>query len=380
MTPPARPRLLMVVTEDWYFLSHRLALARAAMADGFQVGVATRVADRADEIAREGIKLLPLQQMRRRDIGPVAVVRSVLELTALYRRWRPDIVHHVALKPIICGGLAARTAGIDRVVNAVAGFGYIYSSNQWRARLLRPAVAAALRAALRRPGSIAVVQNRPDAARLVDEGLAKAAAVRMIRGSGVDLGRFKRLSAPADPPIVMLAARLLWDKGIREFVEAARILRSRGAQARFVLVGDEDTENPASIAHEQVMQWQAEGRVEWWGRSNDMPATWNQASIACLPSYAEGLPKVLIEAAACGLPAVTSDVPGCREAVTHDVNGLLVPPRDATALAAAIGRLLDDPELRRRLGAAARQRAEAEFAEPLVAAQTIAVYRELLQR
>jgi glycosyltransferase involved in cell wall biosynthesis len=368
----------MVVTEDWYFLSHRLPLARAALAAGFDVGLATRVGDRAETICAEGIELIALRQLRRRDTGPLAVARSVIELTALYRRWRPDLVHHVALKPIICGGLAARRARVARVVNAVAGFGYVYSSRQWRARVLRPLVDTALRTVLGRPGSLTIVQNRPDADRLVAEGLAPAAGIRMVRGSGVDLELFSPRPARAGPPVVMLAARLLWDKGIREFVEAARLLRARGVEARFVLVGEEDPENPASIPHAQVMQWQQESTIEWWGRSNDMAGAWNQATVACLPSYAEGLPKVMIEAAACALPTVATDVPGCREAVTNEVTGLLVPPRDAAALAAAIARLIADPRLRERLGAAGRRRAEAEFGEERVAAQTLSIYRELL--
>jgi glycosyltransferase involved in cell wall biosynthesis len=378
MTPPARPRLLLVVTEDWYFLSHRLPLARAALAAGYTVGLATRMGDRATEITAAGVDLLPLQAMRRRDIGPLSVARSVAELASVYRAWAPDIVHHVAMKPIICGGMAARQAGVGRVVNAVAGFGYVFSSDTVRARLLRPAVRLALKRVLRRPGSLAILQNRADAARLVADNLVNERAVRLVRGSGVDLDRFAPRAAPGSPPVVMLCARLLWDKGIREFVDAARALKAQGVDARFVLVGDGDPENPACIPTAEVERWQREGVIEWWGRSNDMATTWPQATIACLPSYAEGLPKVLIEAAACGLPAVTTDVPGCREAVTHEVNGLLVPPRDVQALADALRRLLDDPALRARLGAAGRQRAEAEFGERAIAAQTLAVYQELL--
>jgi glycosyltransferase involved in cell wall biosynthesis len=383
MTPPSsaqrhKPRLLLVVTEDWYFLSHRLPLARAALAAGYTVAVATRVGERAGDITAAGLDLLPLQAMRRRDIGPVSVARSVAELKSVYRRWAPDIVHHVAMKPIICGGVAARQAGIKRVVNAVAGFGYVFSSNTVRARLLRPVVRLALRSVLRQPGSLAILQNRADATRLAVEGLIDERNVRLVRGSGVDLERFVPRAAPPGPPVVMLCARLLWDKGIREFVAAAQALKAQGFQARFVLVGDGDPENPACIAQADVERWQREGAIEWWGRSNDMATTWAQASIACLPSYAEGLPKVLIEAAACGLPAVTTDVPGCCEAVTDNVNGLLVPPRDAEALAAAIARLLADASLRQHLGAAARLRARAEFGEQVIAAQTLAVYQELL--
>jgi glycosyltransferase involved in cell wall biosynthesis len=380
MSVPGRPRLLLVVTEDWYFLSHRLPLARAALAAGYTVGLATRVGDRAAEITAAGIDLLPLQAMRRRDIGPLSVARSVAELASVYRRWAPDIVHHVAMKPIICGGIAARRAGVHRVVNAVAGFGYVFSSDTLRARILRPAVRLALRSVLQRPGSLAILQNRADAARLAAEGLVDARSVRLVRGSGVDLDRFTPRAAPPGPPVVMLCARLLWDKGIREFVGAAQALKAQGVKARFVLVGDGDPENPACIPQDEVARWQRDGAIEWWGRSNDMASTWAQATIACLPSYAEGLPKVLIEAAACGLPAVTTDVPGCREAVTHDLNGLLVPPRDTNALAGALGRLLADERLRQRLGTAARQRTEAEFGEQAIAAQTLAVYQELLSR
>jgi glycosyltransferase involved in cell wall biosynthesis len=378
MMRPARSRLLLVVTEDWYFLSHRLPLARAALQAGFAVGVATRVGERGSDIAAVGIELLPLQAMRRRDVGPLSVARSVAELAALYRHWRPDVVHHVAMKPIICGGLAAKRTGVERVVNAVAGFGYVFSSETARARILRPAVRLALRGVLRRPGSIAILQNSTDAARLTSDGLVDEGAVRLIRGSGVDLARFTPRAAPRGTPVVMLCARLLWDKGIREFVAAAQQLKAQGTDARFVLVGDGDPENPSCIGQEDVQRWQREGAIEWWGRSIDMTTTWAQATVACLPSYAEGLPKVLLEAAACGLPVVATDVAGCREVVSHEVNGLLVPPRDTQALAAAIGRLLGDSALRKRLGAAGRQRAENEFDEASIAAQTLAVYEELL--
>lgn len=365
-------KLLFVVTEDWYFVSHRLPLAVAAQAAGFDVAVATREGRQADVIRNAGIRLIPFA-MSRRGGDPFGEVAA---LWSLYLREKPDLVHHVALKPVMFGALAARLARVPRQVNAVAGLGWLFTSSGTAVRLARPVLRWLLARLLDRPHSLAIVQNPEDQALLERSGVP-AMRVRLIRGAGVDTRIFYAVMPPAEPICIVLAARMLWDKGVGEFVEAARLLSEAGVVARFVLVGAPDPANPASVPESTLRGWHGQHGVEWWGRRDDMPAVLQAAHVACLPSYREGLPKSLLEAAACGLPIVTTDAPGCREVVRDGVNGLLVPVRDAVALAEALGKLIDDAALRHRMGEQSRLRAESEFGLETVIAQTLAVYREV---
>ncbi|MDP1536303.1 MAG: glycosyltransferase family 4 protein, partial [Burkholderiales bacterium] len=290
-------KLLFVVTEDWYFVSHRLPLAVAAQAAGYDVAVATRAGQQADVIRDAGIRLIPFA-LSRRGGNPL---REVIALWRLYRREQPDLVHHVALKPVMFGALAAWLARVPAQVNAVAGMGWLFTSSDRIVRLVRPALRWVLARLLDRPHSLTIVQNPEDQA-LLERSSVSAARLRLIRGAGVDARLFKPGLPPAEPVCVVLAARMLWDKGVGEFVEAARMLTETGVKARFVLVGEPDPANPASVPESTLRAWQGQHGVEWWGRRDDMPAVLQAAHIACLPSYREGLPKSLLEAAACGLP------------------------------------------------------------------------------
>lgn len=363
------PRLVFLDTEDWYFVTHHLPLAVAAKQAGFEVTVITRCGAKCDAIRAAGIDVLPFG-MARRGLNPVGLMREVIGVSRLYRRIEPDLVHHVALRPVVVGGLAAQFAGVRGRVAAIAGMGYAFTAGRggWLAAALR----LLLRQALRR--SAVIVQNPDDAAAVRRLGVAQA-RIHLIPGAGVDVGRFTPMPEPPDKPAVMLASRLLWDKGVGEFVEAARRLAGR---ARFVLVGAPDPGNPASVSEADLRGWVSQGVVEWWGVREDMPAVLNQTHIVCLPSYREGLPKVLLEAMACGRAVITTDATGCRDCVRDGDNGLLVPVKDAQALTDAIGRLLDDPALRRRMGARGRQRAVEEFSLERVIEATLAVYREAL--
>lgn len=371
------PRLLFVVAEDWYFCSHRLHIAVAARQAGYDVAVATRVGRDAARIEAAGLRVHPIG-LARGGLNPWRELASFLELLRVYRRERPDLAHHVAVKPVIYGSLAARLSGVPRVVNALAGLGFLFSSASLKARLLRPLATAAYRLLLGGRGRLLILQNPDDRDLFVARGLAPAASIRLIRGSGVDTARFCARPESAGAPLVVLPARLLRDKGVVEFVAAARLLRARGIDARFALVGAADPQNPASLAPAQIEAWRAEGVVEVWGQCDDMPEVYAQSALVCLPSYREGLPKALLEAASCGRAIVATDVPGCREIVAHGDNGLLVPPRDAAALAEAMATLLGDAAMRARMGARGRERAIAEFADGRVAEATLAVYRELL--
>ncbi|MBP9218611.1 MAG: glycosyltransferase family 4 protein [Sterolibacterium sp.] len=373
-------KLLFFVTEDWYFCSHRLPVARAAQAAGHEVVVACRVHRHAEVIETAGFRLIPLD-LRRGGQNPLQELVSLRAIWRIYRRERPDIVHHVALKPVLYGALAAYLARVPAVVNALTGLGYVFSSPTLKARLLRPFVTLALRGLLNAGRSVLILQNPDDGRMLVQEGMVEANRIRLIRGSGVDIRRFA-LCPPAQEllPLVVLPARLLRDKGVVEFVAAARLLKAQGVVARFALVGERDPENAAAIDDQTLADWMQEGCVECWGRHEDMPAVFAQASIVCLPSYREGLPKALLEAAACGRALVATDVPGCREIVIDGHNGLLVPVQDVVALAAALRRLLENAAWRDTLGRNGRALVEAEFSEERVMQQTLAVYRALLGR
>jgi len=368
-------KILFVVTEDWYFVSHRLPLAVMAREAGFEVVVATRPGDGLERIEAAGIRFLPLE-IDRGGMNPFKDLISVARLARLLRCERPDLVHLVALKPVLLGTLAARLAGVKRRVSAVAGMGFLFTEGG-RGGLLMPLVRRLLGRSLR--GGLVIVQNPDDAALLVGLGVP-AGSLRLIRGSGVDLARFRVEPEPGGAPVVMLPSRMLWDKGVGEFVEAARRLKKQGVEARFVLVGAPDPANPAAVPEDRLEAWQADGLLEWWGYQERMEAVLPQAHLVCLPSYREGLPKVLLEAMACGRAVVTCDVPGCREAVVHEQNGLLVPSRDPGALADAIGRLLGDASLRCRFGATGREWAERFFSTERVARETLGVYQELLER
>ena len=376
-TPRARPKLLYLVSEDWYFVSHRLPLALAAQAAGYDVSVAARVGKDGDTIRTAGLRLLPIT-FERSGLGPVSEARTLAQLVALYRQERPDIVHHVAMKPVIYGSMAARASGVRGVVNALMGLGYVFSSDSAKARALRPIVSTALKAALRGPNTRVVVQNQDDKALIERQRLARPRDMRLIRGSGVDPQDFPVVPSPAGTPLIILPARLLNDKGVNEFVAAAQLLKSQGVNARFVLVGDPDPINPASISKATVEAWVASGAVEHWGwrPQSSMPDLLASCQVVCLPSYREGLPKALLEAAACARAIVTTDVPGCREIVQHGVNGWLVPARDAMALAAALREAIEKPELCQRYGLAGRAMVEQELTTQHVVDQMLAVYGE----
>jgi glycosyltransferase involved in cell wall biosynthesis len=369
-----KQKLLYVVTEDWYFVSHRLSLAVAAQEAGYDVAVVTRARQHVDMIQKAGIRVIPFELSRR--VGNPLV--ELMNLFFLYRRERPDIVHHVALKPVFLGSLAGWLAGFPTQVNAVAGLGWLFISRSCIARCISSLIRWVLARLLSAPCCRVIVQNPDDAELLIQAGVAKA-NLRMIRGAGVDTSEFSPSPEPPEPICVVLATRILWDKGVGEFVEAARQLKQKGVKARFILVGDPDPDNPAAVPEATLHVWQKEEVVEWWGHREDMVAIFHAAHVVCLPSYREGLPKVLLEAAACGRPIVTTDVPGCREIVREGKNGLLVPARDAQALSEALFRLIKNPELRAQMGRSSREIALKEFSSEKVIAQTLNLYKELIR-
>jgi glycosyltransferase involved in cell wall biosynthesis len=375
---PKKPKLAYVISEDWFFCSHFLERALAARDAGYDVVVMTRERVHGRKIRAAGIRLLPVN-FDRRSINPVKELASLLRIYLAYRRERPDVLHHVAAKAIFYGSLAALPFRHKlAIVNAPVGMGYVFSSREWLARLLRPLFSLGYRLLLNPRRSRVIFENPDDAADFVKNRVARATDIAVIRGAGVDIGKFRPVNSPAGPPVVALVARMLRDKGVYEFVGAAHRLHDAGVAAGFVLIGNPDPENPASIPLEQLRSWHGQKGVEWWGWQEDMISTWHQVHIACLPSsYREGLPKALLEAAACGLPIVTTDAVGCREVVRNGDNGLLVPIRDVPALAEALRILISDADLRARMGKQSRARAEREFSSEQVITETLEVYRSL---
>ncbi len=373
-----RPRLLYLITEDWYFWSHRLDLARAARDAGFDVTIATRVTDHGKQIQEEGFHLIPISLFRR-SRNPVRELSAIAELVGVYRCVRPHLVHHVAMKPILYGSLAAWVVQVPATLNAFAGLGYLFTNSERQRGWLHWLMTVALRSAIGRSGSTVLFQNEADRDELVQTGIVRLSHTRVIAGSGIDVTAFSVKPSPQGTPLVVLPSRMLWDKGVGEFVQAARTLKGNGVDARFVLVGRCDEDNPADIGWEQLARWVGEGTIEWWGHRNDMSAVYEGATLVVLPSYREGLPKVLLEAAACGKAIITTDVPGCRDIVKDGVNGVLVPPRDSSTLAMSIANLLLDPHTREAMGVRSREMAMAKWAGPRISEQVLGLYHELLK-
>ena len=370
--------ILYLVTEDWYFWSHRLPFARAARDTGARVIVAARMADHRARIEAEDFATVDIP-FDRNGLNPIRDLATLRAIQAAYRREAPDLVHHVALKPVLYGGLAAARTGVPAVVNAMAGLGFLFISRNWKTRLLRPVVKRALRALNDRPNTALIVQNGDDAGLFERRIGVRREAIRIVRGSGVDIETFAPAPEPDGPPVAACVSRMLWDKGIGELVEAAKLLKERGVPLKVRLVGPIDS-NPSGIPAAVLAEWRRTGIVDIAGPSTDIASVYADAHIAVLPSYREGLPKSLLEGAACGRPVVATDVPGCREICRDGETGLAVPLNAVAPLADALQRLAEDADLRQRLGQGARRAAETEFAEAIVVGETMAVYRELLQR
>lgn len=377
--PLAGRRVLIVVNVDWFFLSHRVPVARSAREAGAHVTIATADSGRLSDIAALGFDVVSLP-FTRKGQAPWREALTVLALLRLYLCLRPDVVHHVTVKPVLYGGLVARAVlRHTAVVNAISGLGFAFSQDR-RARKVGQVVRFLYRRALHSPRSRTIFQNPDDLNRFVEQGLLDRRSAVLIRGSGVDCEAFRPTTTPpSGPPVVLLASRLLWEKGVGDFVEAARQVRAVRPEVRFLLAGMPDNGNITSVTTEELQAWVDEGVVEWLGHCAQMADLLRTATVYCLPTYyPEGVPKALLEAGATGLALVATDVAGCREVVLDGNTGLLVPPRDPDALARAVRRLLDDPQLAHRLGTAARDRVEQEFSEPLVVAQTMRLYADVL--
>ena len=352
--------LMLGVTEERYVLSHRVGVAKAARDAGWAVTFVTRVDNHGQRIRALGFECINFDFVLRKS-SPWNILRRTLGLYGIYRRYRPDLVHHVSLQPVLLGSIAALLARTPAVINGITGMGFALTQNSLRARAIRYTLLPILSWVLRRDRTYTMVQNSQDAEFVSSLGV-KLERLIYRQDTGVDIKRFMVAPEPPGPIRVTMASRLIWDKGVRVFVEAAVRIRAARDDILFTLVGEPDRKNPMSVPAERITEWVAAGFIEWWGYQEDMNSVWNRSHIATLPSYyREGLPMVLLEAAACGRPIVTTDIPGCRDVVQHGRNGYLVPPHDVEALASAIVALADNPPLRASMSSAGRRRMEAEF-------------------
>lgn len=374
-------KLLFVVNVDWFFISHRLPIALSAKENGYEVHIATTLTDRLETLEKLGFIVHPIK-IDRGSSNLSSTFNTLIHLFQIFKSIKPDIIHLVTIKPVLLGGIAARLSGTPAVVTAVSGLGFVFVAKGTKAVLRRWAVGILYRIALGHKNLKVIFQNLDDKTSLIKLARLSDKKTTMIFGSGVNLTQYIVTPQPKDPPVVLMAARLLLDKGVREFVCAARLLRKEHrVNARFILVGEPDLENPTSLSTQELQQWAQEGIVEYWGHRTDMPEVLSMANIVVLPSYyGEGLPKVLIEAAACGRAVITTDHPGCRDAIEPGKSGILVPVRDSQALAKAIKDLLDNPEHYAAMGIAGRDFAERTFDVKEVVAEHLRIYKELLTR
>jgi glycosyltransferase involved in cell wall biosynthesis len=371
------PKLHFVVNEDWAFASHFFERGVAAQAAGYSVGISAHCGEKQAMLESAGFTLYP-HDISRSGTNPFIEIRNLLAMVKVFRKSQPDIIHLIALKPIVIGAIAARLYGKAQVVCAPIGMGYLFSSNDRKARFLQPVIRFMLRRILSFRNTHVIIENDEDCETLISGKFVKKSNIQVIKGAGVDLSSYIATPENLDTQVVTMFARVLQDKGVVVFVEAANIVHTQFPNAVFQLVGDCDPGNPTSFSEDEVRSWETARSIKWLGYRTDVPELLATSNIVCLPSYREGLPKTLIEACAAQRAIVATDVTGCREVVSHGSNGLLVPVRNFQKLAEAISQLLLDPIQRATFAKNGRARAETEFASPIVIEQTLAVYKKVL--
>jgi len=367
-------KLFIVVNSVRNYQSKRVLLAEKAREQGYTVHIVTPD-DSEIEITDFEHHTFPLD---RRGMNPIDEIQSIKSLINLYQKYNPDIVHHFTIKPVLYGGIAARVTSTPAVVHGITGLGRAFIDESIKGKAIRTVVKGGYRGIKNHPNNTYIFQNPDDREYFISSNLVNESDTRLIRSSGVKINRFTPTEEISGPPLTVLPARMLWDKGIQEFVDAAKEVHKKNIEARFALVGSSDPGNPSSISEEILNQWDSDGVIEYWGWQDNMLDVYKKAHIVCLPSYREGVPQVLLEGAACSKPLVTTDVPGCREAVIDGENGYIVPPKDATQLADRLTKLITNPDLRQSMGQQGRTLVENEFSREVVVDRTIDVYKELI--
>ncbi len=377
-------KILFLVSEDSYFCSHRLNLARSALQAGFGVAIATKTTTHTQKIQDAGLTVFPLKHFTRAGLNPIRQCQLLLELLKIYKTYRPDIVHQVAIKPVILGSFVALWCRIPLIINALGGLGYLFTNippnppvkGGVKKVILRFLTCWLFRFIFSRGNTKLILQNQDDLDTLVKaQCISDSKKISIIRGAGVDMDAFPATLFPPEPPVIIACiSRLLWDKGIGELVTAARTLQEKNIAAKIILYGTPDPENPASISHEQIQGWHDSGLIIWRGHCHHVAKAYADCHIAVLPSYREGLPKTLLEAASCERPIITTDVPGCREVVQDGENGLLVPAKDSEELVNALIVLIENKALRLQMGQAGRKRVAQYFSDTLIHEATLKLY------
>lgn len=368
-------KAILFANTDWYLYNFRLAYAQFLREKGWEVCFLSPDGEHAEKLKEAGFRHTVFN-FSRKGIDPREEIGTIRRLKALYEAEKPDLVHHFTIKCDIYGSLAAKGTGVRAIVNSITGLGYMFLSDEPHVRVIREVVKTLYKQALK--GTQVLFENPDDRDLFLKMGLISEGNSNVVLGTGIDTERFKPVPEPEGVPLTVLPSRMIWDKGVQEFVDAATAIRRSGTSARFALVGSSDEGNPTCIPPEQLTQWQNEGNVECWGWRDDVPAVIAGSHIVCLPSYREGLPKILIEAASCGRPIVTTDVPGCREVVRDGENGFLVPAKNAEALKDALLRLIEDNDLRASMGKDSREKAVRLFSNEIVNEGIFAVYQKAL--
>ncbi|MDX1436031.1 MAG: glycosyltransferase family 4 protein [Anaerolineales bacterium] len=374
-------KVILVANTSWFLYNFRLSWAEELARRGMEVVLSAPRDSFTPKLEELGFRFEEIH-MGRQTLAPWKEVPTLRQLRRLYLRERPALVHHLTIKPVIYGSIAARLSSVPAVVNGITGRGYAFLSREPRARLVNRLATTLYRLAFRHPNQAVIFENETDRNDFMRRGLVRPEQTHLIEGAGIDPARFfpPEVEPEPDAPLIILPARMLWDKGPGVLMEAARLLQPR-VKARVALVGSPDPGNPSSIPQETLEAWQSEGVLEWWGWQADMPAVYRQCQIVTLPTmYGEGVPSALMEAAASGRPIVASDFPGPRSVVQPGRNGLLVPPGDSQALADALEKLAIDPELRAEMGTAGRQIALERFTTDRLNAARMKVYEQLLSK
>lgn len=370
-------KIILVANTDWYLFNFRLSLARFLRNQGWEVLFVSPAGRFVEKIEQQRFRWIPWN-LGRKTVTPWRELPSLLELGRIYCNEKADLIHQHTIKPVIYGSLAARLAGKPALVNSITGRGYVFRGDDKRAAILRWMVKPLYKLALSLPNCALVFENENDRRYFIQQGLVPAQQTWLIEGVGVDEDVFSPLPEPVGEPVVLMAARLLWDKGLGVLVEAARLLHQR-VRVRVVLVGSPDPGNPKSVKEDTLRGWHEEGVIEWWGWQDDMQQVYSRCHIVVLPTmYGEGVPTTLLEAAACARPLVATDIPGCRAIVEDGKNGFLVQPDDPQGLADAIERLVIDPQLRLKMGLAGRQFVVDKYTKVKINIATFSVYQTLL--
>lgn len=373
-------KLLIVTNVDWFLISHRLVIAKAAAVAGWKVYVACEDTGRGHEIAVDGIKFVPFS-FSRSGTNPIEEVKLFNRFRKLYRKIKPDVVHQITIKPVVYGSLAAKKEGVKGVVNAISGLGYMFA--QGKIGIMQKTILYLMKVGARRQGVAFIFQNKDDEHILNQFGvLDRRNSRNLIKGSGVDLNRFAFCTLPENEKIkILLPCRMLWDKGVKELREASEILKERyKTSIQFVLVGMADGHNKAGVPESYLRDWEDKEYVTWMGQQSDMVKLYRESHIVVLPSYREGLPKTLIEACAVGRPIVTTEAVGCKDCVDEGINGFKVPVGDSKSLASAIERLTTDYALMTEMGKRGREKAEREFDVNDVASKHLEIYNSVLNQ